>query len=743
MNKFYLFLTILFFTFSILKAETVNKIIIDGNKRVSIETIKLYGEIEINKDYKEKDLNLILKNLYETNFFEDVKISLKNNTLNINLKEYPIINQLIITGEKSKKYKDLIKKGINTKEKGSLIKSRLAKDIELIESLYSSLGYNMAKAEAKLRKIDEANFDLLIEIDRGEQTRISKISFIGNNSIRSMRLRDVIASEEDKFWKVISKNTILSENLINLDIRLLNNYYKSIGFYDVKINSNLAELNKIGEANLVYSIEEGKRYRINKISTNVDPTYDNNLFFPLKDTYEKYIGEYYSPFKIKKILEELDELIDNNNLQFVEHNVQEVIDGSSINIIFNVFEGDKTLVERINIIGNRITNEDVIRGELIVDEGDPFTKLNLEKSIAEIKARNIFRKVNYNIKDGSEKNLKILDIIVEEQPTGEISAGAGVGTSGGTFSIGISENNWLGEGKKLAFDIQVDEESLAGKLNFTNPNYDFLGNSINYSISSVGNDKPDQGYENTVVSAFIGTAFEQYRDVSVSLGLGANYDDLRTLDSASDNLKKQSGTFSDFTASYGFSYDKRNRAFMPTSGSIISFNQSLPIYADRSSISNTFTSSTYKSFNENIVGAGKLYLSAINGLSSEDVRLSKRKSLSTRRLRGFEKNKIGPVDGSDHIGGNYAAALNLETNLPNLLPENYNTDVSLFLDLGSVWGVDYDSSLDESTDLRSSTGIAANWMSPIGPLSFVLSQNISKAETDKTQGFSFQLGTTF
>ncbi len=743
MNKFYLFLTILFFTFSILKAETVNKIIIDGNKRVSIETIKLYGEIEINKDYKEKDLNLILKNLYETNFFEDVKISLKNNTLNINLKEYPIINQLIITGEKSKKYKDLIKKGINTKEKGSLIKSRLAKDIELIESLYSSLGYNMAKAEAKLRKIDEANFDLLIEIDRGEQTRISKISFIGNNSIRSMRLRDVIASEEDKFWKVISKNTILSENLINLDIRLLNNYYKSIGFYDVKINSNLAELNKIGEANLVYSIEEGKRYRINKISTNVDPTYDNNLFFPLKDTYEKYIGEYYSPFKIKKILEELDELIDNNNLQFVEHNVQEVIDGSSINIIFNVFEGDKTLVERINIIGNRITNEDVIRGELIVDEGDPFTKLNLEKSIAEIKARNIFRKVNYNIKDGSEKNLKILDIIVEEQPTGEISAGAGVGTSGGTFSIGISENNWLGEGKKLAFDIQVDEESLAGKLNFTNPNYDFLGNSINYSISSVGNDKPDQGYENTVVSAFIGTAFEQYRDVSVSLGLGANYDDLRTLDSASDNLKKQSGTFSDFTASYGFSYDKRNRVFMPTSGSIISFNQSLPIYADRSSISNTFTSSTYKSFNENIVGAGKLYLSAINGLSSEDVRLSKRKSLSTRRLRGFEKNKIGPVDGSDHIGGNYAAALNLETNLPNLLPENYNTDVSLFLDLGSVWGVDYDSSLDESTDLRSSTGIAANWMSPIGPLSFVLSQNISKAETDKTQGFSFQLGTTF
>ena len=273
---------------------------------------------------------------------------------------------------------------------------------------------------------------------------------------------------------------------------------------------------------------------INKISTNVDPVYDNKLFFPLQKTYKKYVGEYYSPFKIKKILEELDELIDDNNLQFVEHNVKEEIDGNSINITFNVYEGEKTVVERINILGNRITNEDVIRGELILDEGDPFTKLNLDKSIAEIKARNIFRKVNSNVKDGSENNLKIIDIVVEEQPTGEISAGAGVGTSGGTFAIGVKENNWLGEGKTVGFDLQVDEESLAGTLKFINPNYDFLGNSINYSISSEGNDKPDQGYENTVVSASIGTSFEQYRDVRASLGLGASYDDLRTVGSASD-----------------------------------------------------------------------------------------------------------------------------------------------------------------------------------------------------------------
>ena len=317
----------------------------------------------------------------------------------------------------------------------------------------------------------------------------------------------------------------------------------------------------------------------------------------------------------------------------------------------------------------------MIRGELIIDEGDPLTKLSLEKSISEIKARSIFKDVKYNVKDGNEKNLKIINIEVEEKPTGEISAGAGVGTNGGTFQVGIRENNWLGEGKSV-FDVEVDAESLSGTLAFLNPNYDFLGNSLNYSISSEQNDKPDQGYENSVIEGTIGTSFEQYKDVRVSLGLNASYDDLRTDDSASASLKKQSGNYNELAGQYGFTFDKRNRAFMPTSGSIISFGQDLPIYADKASISNFFTASAYKSLSENIVGASKFYLTTIDGLGSDEVRLSKRKGLSTRRLRGFE-NKVGPVDGNDHVG-NYAAALNLETNLPNLLPEATYTDISLF-----------------------------------------------------------------
>ncbi len=726
-----------------LNAEIIRSIDINGNSRVSEETVKIYGEIKINEDYNEQRLNQIINNLYSTNFFEDVKIEIKNNVLQITLIEYPVINNLIILGEPKKAYREQIKKLITLKNKDSFIKNNLSEDVERIKNLYSSIGFNFAKVESKVREIDANNIDLLFEIKRGEISKISKITFTGNKKIREKRLRDVIASEENKFWKFISKNTRFSENLTNLDVRLLENYYKSIGFYDVKVSSNSAEIKDSGNIELIYSIEAGKRYTIKKITTKVDPIFDKKLFFELDKEYQDLLGSYYSPFKIKKLLESIDEVIEKNNLQFVEHNVEEIIEGDSIVIKFNVYEGEKVSVERINIIGNNVTNENVIRSELELDEGDPFTKLSLDKSISNIKSRNLFSTVASKVSQGSAKDLKIIDLKVEEKPTGELSAGAGVGTNGGSIGFNIQENNWLGEGKKVGFKMNLDEESLRGTVSYTDPNYDFLGNSINYYLSSITNDKPDQGYENSLITAGIGTSFEQYKDVFASLGLNASYDDLSTDDTASESLRKQSGQFSELSGSYGFTFDKRNRKFMPTDGSILSFNQTLPFYADKNFISNKLSFSGYKTINENLIGASKFYFNAINGIGDDDVRLSKRTNLSTRRLRGFERGKVGPVDGNDHIGGNYAASLNFEASLPRVLPEATKTDVTLFLDFGSVWGVDFDTTIDDSNKLRSSTGAAASWSSPIGPMTFILSTNLSKASTDETESFNFNLGTTF
>jgi len=727
-----------------LKAEIVNKIDIKGNSRVSDETVRVYGNILTEgSNYTKNNLDQILKDLYSTNFFKEINIEIKDNTLFIELTEYPVINRLIISGEKSNKFKDEIKKIISLKEKDSFIESFLSKDINIIKNLYSSLGYNFSNINPKIRKIDDRSLDLVFEIERGDITKISKISFSGEKKLRDKRLRDIVASQEDKFWKVISRNTKFSENLVNLDKRLLTNYYKSLGYYDVSIQSTSAELLDSSYIELNYTINAGERYIVDKISTKIDPVYDKKIFLPLEKVYKKVSGDYYSPFKVKKILEELDNLIERNSLQFAEHKVEEILEDGKISLIFDVREGEKVLVERINILGNSITKEEVIRSELDLDEGDPFTQLNLDKSISNLQSRKIFRTVDSSVSNGSSSDLKIIDIRVVEQPTGEISAGAGVGTEGGSFAFLIKENNWLGEGKQVAFDFEINAESVKGEFSYINPNYDLLGNSIRYNLTNVTNDKPDQGYENKLVSLGVGTGFEQYKDVFTNLSLNATYDDLRTTGSASDSLKKQAGEYSEIAASYGISYDRRNRKFMPTDGSIVSFNQTLPIFADKPFVGNTFQLSSYHSFNENFVGAGKFYLDTINGLDDEDVRISKRRSLSSKRLRGFERGKVGPVDGNDHVGGNYAAAINFEANLPNLLPDSSNAEVGFFLDFANVWEVDYDDSIDDSNELRSSLGSSLNWISPIGPLSFVLATNLSKASTDKTQSFSFNLGTSF
>ena len=739
MKKLVLVLYLVIYSFA--NAEIVKKLEVEGNKRISEETIKVYGEIEINKDYDSVGLDNILKNLYSTNFFEDVKIKLSNGVLKISLVEYPVINAIQIFGEEAKKIKKAILDRMALKEKGPFIRTNLSNDINIIKRAYAGLGFNFVEVETKYEEFSENRINLIINIKKGQKTKIHQISFSGDKKIRDRRLRDVIASEEHKFWKFISKNVYYSESNVELDKRLLKNYFKSEGYYDVQVISSNAVVSG-DKTSLIYNINAGTRYKITKVFTDIDPVFNKSVFLPLEKDFKKAVGQYYSPFAVKKLLESLDELITNADLQFVEHSVNEIIEDESIKIKINIFEGTKSLVERINIRGNTITNENVIRSSLTIDEGDPFNNLKLDKSVSELKSRDIFAEVKKSVSEGSSKDLKVIDISVEEKPTGEISAGAGIGTDGGSFAFEVKENNWLGEGINVSTFVDVSEETLKGGINVKNPNYNLTGNALNYHVSSSKNEKPDSGFSNNVISTGLGTTFEQYRDIYVSPSLTLDFDDLEVDSTASKGLKSQAGQFTDLSFVYGISSDKRDRAFMPRSGHITGFTQSLPIYADVPVIGNTFNYKKYNSFGPNIVGAFKFYASSVNGFD-EDVRLSRRISIPSSRLRGFSRGKIGPKDGVDYVGGNYATAVNFETALPNLLPESSRVDVGLFLDAGNLWHVDYSDDIDDSNKIRSSIGSNISWISPIGPMSFVFSKNITKADTDRTEGFTFRLGTTF
>ncbi len=742
MKKFIITLYFILFT-NFLSAEIIKKIDISGNERVSDETIKVYGGISINQNIDNLKINEIIKKLYSTNFFEDIKVSVSNETLFINLVEYPVINEIIIVGETANKYKDAIKKNIKSKKNGPFVKSLIADDEIIIKKLYSSLGFNFLEIKSKVETFPKKRVNVYFEIEKGEKTKISKINFKGDRKIRDRRLRDIITSQESKFWKVLTRNTNLSESNIALDKRLLTNYYKSVGYYDVKVLSEIVELKENFQAEITFNIDAGTRYKISKISTKVDPVLDKKVFLPLNDIYQNVIGTYYSPFTVKKLLDELDLIINNEDLQFIEHNVNEILKDDTIELVINVIEGQKIIVEKIEILGNTVTNETVIRSGLLLDEGDPFSKVKVDKSIAQIKGQRIFASVKETISDGTLPNSKKITISVEEMPTGEISAGAGIGTDGGSFAFNIKENNWLGKGVTVSANAEVSADSLRGALSFTNPDYNFTGKELSYYLKNVKNDKSDSGYENRVFGAGIGLSYERFKDIYFSPGLSLTYDDLTTDSTASQLLKNQSGTSTDLMFDYGLSTDKRDRRFMPTSGYLTSFFQELPAYSDQPSIKNSFSTSHYKEINEDIVGALKFSATAINGIGDEDVRVSQRLGLSTKKLRGFESGKVGPKDGNDFIGGNYSSSLNLEANFPNFFPEKSNADIGLFLDAGNVWGVDYSDTIDDSNKIRSTLGVNTSWLSPAGPLSFIFSKNLTKASTDVDQSFNFRLGTTF
>ena len=738
-----IYITLFLMTFCNLSAEIVQKLSVKGNDRISEETIKVYGEINFGQDYSVFEVNEILKNLYKTDFFEDVKISLSNGILDIVVKEYPIINSIDLQGEKSSAVKKKVLERLQLKEKESFIDNKLSSDIALMKKIYGSIGFNFTNVDAKIEKFDNNRINLIYVLDKGKKTNIAKISFTGDKKIKDKRLREVIVSEEKKFWKFLSKNTYLNNSNIELDKRLLINYYKSIGYYDVQVLSSNAEVSQENITELTYTINSGTRYRINKISTNVSDVLDKKLFVPLQKDFTKIIGKYYSPFTVKKLLDNLDILILTNDLQFVEHSVNEILEGESIEIKINIFEGQKQLVEKINIIGNSVTEESVIRAELLLDEGDPYNNLKLEQSVARLKSRNIFGAVQTKTSDGLNKDQKIIEIAVEEKPTGEISAGAGIGTTGGSFAFTVNENNWLGKGINIATNVDVSTETFTGGLTVTDPNYNFSGNSLSYFASNTSNDKADSGFKNNIWSTGIGTKFEQYRNIYVSPLISLSYDDLKVESTASDSLKKQKGAFTDLSFEYGVSLDNRNRVYAPTDGYISSFSQVLPVYSDSPYIKNSYSFSKYKTMTANAIGTFKFYTTAVNGLDDKDVRISKRVKLSNNKMRGFKAGKIGPVDGKDYVGGNYALASNFELSLPNLLPEATKTDVGLFLDIGNLWGIDYDSTLDDSNAFRSSAGVTTSWLSPVGPMTFVFSQNLSKASTDVTESFNFKLGTTF
>jgi outer membrane protein insertion porin family len=750
MHKFFIkALFIIFLTLSSSIAEILNEVEINGNQRISEETIIMLGKIKKNSDYDNNKLNNTLKNLYDTNFFNDIQLKLSNGKLFINLSENPIIEDIEIAGIKKKELTEMLLEKIVLKNRMSFTENQLLNDLTLIKNILKTNGYYFSKVESSFIENNQLNsIRLKIDIDLGEKAKIKKISFIGDKKIKDKKLLEVIASEEHKFWKFISNKVYLNQSTIELDKRLLENYYRNLGYYKVKVLNSFSEFSdRGGFFKLIFNVDSGNQYFFNNFNLNLPEDYNKSDFKKVEKIFNELKNKNYSLDKLNLILKEIDKIASGRLYDFIDAKVQEeIIENNKINFTFNVVDSDKFYVEKINILGNFQTIEEVIRNRLIVDEGDPLNNLLYAKSIDNIKSLRIFKSVKSEIKEGSNNNLKIVDIIVEEQPTGEISLLAGVGTTGTTVGGGIIEKNFLGKGINLETNLEVSENTIKGKFIYSKPNFAYTDNTLFTSIKATTTDLlTDSGYKVKETGFSLGTTYEQYENLFFSPEISLAIEDLETDSTASVQRKKQEGTYEDFYFNYGLNYDLRDSSYRPTSGNNTYFFQELPVISENNELSNTFIHTKYKKLNQssNMVGKASLYFKAVNTLDDSDVRISKRTQVPYNRLRGFEKGKIGPVDNTDYIGGNYVTALNLSTNLPGILNTVENIDFLYFIDIANVWGVDYDSKLEDSNKIRSSTGIGLDWSTPIGPLSFSLTKPLTKTSSDKTETFRFNLGTTF
>ncbi|WP_440914604.1 outer membrane protein assembly factor BamA [Candidatus Pelagibacter sp.] len=742
-----LFISVIYFSFLNINSsfsQKIEKIEVIGNDRISKDVIIMFSEVSEGSDVSLNELNLILKKIYDSKFFENVDVKFLDNDLIIQVKELPIIESITIKGIKAKKIKEKAFENLLLKDRSSFNEIFLKKDVNKVKKALKDLGYYFSSVDVNLINLEDNKISLTYNVKLGDKAKIKKINFVGNKIYKDRKLKNIITSEESKFWKFISAKKFLNESLIKFDERLLKNFYLNEGYYDVDISYSFAKLIDKKNFELTYIINANEKFYFNDLVLNLPDDFRPDSFEKISNLFKKLKGENYSINKIEDILDEINKITLNEEFENIEATIDESIEKNLINLKFNIDKSEKLFVERINLFGNNITKENVIRNQLEIDEGEFYNKILETRSLNNIKNLGFFKDVSSEIQKGSDKNSKIINITVEEKPTGEIMAGAGVGTNGGSVMFSVKENNYLGSGVQVSNSVFLNSESIKGNLSITNPNYKNSDKLVSVNIEALETDRlKNFGYKTNKQGFSFRTDFEIYDDTRFGIGNSNFLEKISTNSNASARQKKMAGNYFDNFINLKLDYDKRDQKFQTTDGFRSRYFVDVPIISDTNTLSNSYTYDYFTQLFDNNRSNISFYIKSANSLTNKDIKLSERIFLPSNKLRGFERGKVGPKDGKDFIGGNYASSMNFTSTLPQLFENSQNVDVLFFMDAANIWGVDYDSSIKDNSKIRSSVGLGIDWLSPIGPMNFSFAQPITKSDTDITESFRFNLGTTF
>ena len=749
-----LFIVTVLLSFSILpnKAHTqetlVSSIIIDGNKRISSDTIISLSKVQIGSAYSPTQLNSALQSIKKSSFFKYVDITLVNNILNINVIENPTINLISFEGNKS--LNDItLNELVTSKQRQTLLISQVEKDTDKIATAYADTGRISAIVTPKVIELSDNRVDLVFEITEGRITEVEKITFTGNRTFSDFRLKSVIATKQAGIFRRFIKSDTFVKDKLDYDIDRLQNFYVNKGFIDFEVQSSV-ELTREKDAFLInYTVKEGQQYSFSEIKFNTSKINIGDK--PLIKINRIKNGSKYDSRRVTKLIDEIDIYLVKNGFSFFEPVpvVSRNDESLTMDVEIQINETRKVFVERIEVEGNSTTLDEVIRLQFDFVEGDPFNRRKVLAAVDKIRGLGFFSNVETTTREGSAPEKIIIEVKLTERPTGSLGIGAGYNSSDGTVAtFNINERNFLGKGQTVKFDLSTSKIEKQTSFGFEDPS--FLGRNLLAGISFGQTTSTPSSVPLKTDKLYFApkVGFPLSRDSNLSIKYSFDQEDVKSATNLglSPVIRDDVGKKIKSAIILSYNLDNTNSVITPTSGFDFKIIQEFNgLGGDISYSKSNLSFKTYRTLlRDDVILSSNLSSGIIVG---SDASIMNRFTLGGDRLKGFRNQGIGPYDSvyKSHLGGKMYTSLSLEASFPIGIPEEYGIYGGVFLDTGSLWGLDNTDSgrIDDSSEIRSALGFSLFWESAIGPLRFNWSSPIKKETNDVTENFRFTIDTRF
>ncbi|MCW0045001.1 outer membrane protein assembly factor BamA [Brevundimonas sp. BT-123] len=744
---------------------TINRIIVQGAQRIDQTTVLSYLPIRPGDAVDASVLDVAVRTLSRTGLFADVQLGIQNGDLIVQIVENPIINQVVFEGNKALS-KDKLTKEVTLAPRGIYTRAKVQEDVGAIVELYRLQGRISATVTPKLVQLEQNRVDVIFEINEGPQTGISAINVLGNEAFSDRDVRGVMVTEKSTWWKFFSNNDNYDPNRLEYDQEQLRKFYTNRGYYDFRVVSSVAELQPDDQAfQLTLTLNEGDKYNFGEIKVVTQNDRLNADF--LKALVPIREGQLYESDKIEQAVDALTFAAGSAGYAFVEINptYKANPETDTVDVTFNVSEGQRVYIDRINVVGNTRTIDPVIRRELLLTEGDAFNRALMERSRNNLRALGFFKDVTVEETRGSAPDRSVINVNVQEQPTGELSVGAGFSSVDSfTVNLGISERNFRGRGQNVVARLEWGSLRQQVDFRFTEPK--FLGRDLRagfdlfhsrYDLSQYSS------YDYRSTGAGLRLSYPLNGNMLLSTRYFLKSDEIIVptgfcsgVGQGSSALCDQIGSFINSSAGYTLQVNYTNDPIRPTRGWAGSLRQDLAgLGGDVNYVKTEADASWYYGFTPNWIVSVQGSTGYVSGWNGDPIRINDRFFKGGNSFRGFETAGMGPRDlnTTDALGGNFYAIGTVELTLPNYLPEQYGIKTSLFADVGTLGVLDdrykltstgtVNANIADELSLRASAGVSIHWKSPMGPIRFDISKVLSKEDYDKTESFRFSTSTQF